>query len=100
MGEQRYRIGGYHAPWEDAFWLFPRSISCTPILIYINDKLSSLLLSLVLLLKVDKDGDGEQTYPYYDCGTVVNYMMILPYSYHKTCIYKKKIKKTQPETVE
>jgi hypothetical protein len=64
MGEQRYKVGENHTPWKDVFWLFPSSISWTLMLIYINDKLPSLLLSLMLLLKVDKGGDGEHIYIY------------------------------------
>jgi hypothetical protein len=64
MGEQRHKVRGYHTACKDVFWLFPSSISWTPMLIYINDKLSSLLLSLMLLLKVDKGGDDEHTYTY------------------------------------
>jgi hypothetical protein len=64
MREQRYKVGGNHTPWKDVFWLFPSSITWTSMLIYINDKLPSLLLSLMLLLKVDKGGNGEHTYIY------------------------------------
>jgi hypothetical protein len=104
MGEQRYKVGGYHTLWKGVFWLLPHSISWTPMLIYINNKLSSLLLCLMLLLKVDKahkGGDGEQTYTYICLWDtlVVNYMIIVLYSYIRP-VFAKKIKRNQPETVE
>ena len=96
MSEQRCKGGWYNTPWKDVFWSFPCSVSWTPMLIYIN-KLSSLLLSLMLLLKVDKGGDSGHKYTYkwlWDTW-VINYMTILLYSYITPVLAKKKSRETK-----